>query len=185
MAFDDDRYFYVDHFDIGSRRLAILGLNSSWLASNDDNTFKLVIGERQTRDALKAADKASPALKIALLHHPHDWIRGFDQSYSMSRLLTECHFVLHGHLHKSSATHFSNPDGSALVIGGGACYETRDYSNSYNFVKLNFGSNTGQIYLRQYTDQGEFWAKGVQLYKNAPDGVIEFSLARTDPFSRG
>jgi hypothetical protein len=70
MAFDDDRYFYVDHFDIGSRRLAILGLNSSWLASNDDNTFKLVIGERQTRDALKAADKASPALKIALLHHP-------------------------------------------------------------------------------------------------------------------
>jgi tetratricopeptide (TPR) repeat protein len=183
-SFDDERYFYVAHFNMGSRRLAILGLNSSWLAaSNEDETFKLVIGERQTRVALKAADKASPALKIALLHHPHDWIRSFDQSYSMSRLLTECHFVLHGHLHKSSATHFSNPDGSALVIAGGACYETRDYPNSYNFVKLNFGSNTGQIYLRKYTDKGEFWVKDVELYKNAPDGVIDFSLARTGPFS--
>ncbi|HSE23018.1 MAG TPA: tetratricopeptide repeat protein [Pyrinomonadaceae bacterium] len=178
LIFNDERFFYVHPFDIGDRRLAILGLNSSWLAASDeDEVLKLVIGEPQTRTALRAAKEASAVLRIALLHHPNDWIRGFDQSDSMTRVLTDCDFVLHGHLHKSSATHLSTPDGSAMVIAGGACYESREFPNSYNYVKLDFESNTGTINFREYADQqGGFWAKGVRLYKNVPDGVYEFKL---------
>jgi tetratricopeptide (TPR) repeat protein len=178
LVFDDERFFYVHHFDTGNRRVAILGLNSSWLAASDeDAVLKLVIGERQTRAALKAAEDASAAIKIVLLHHPNDWIRGFDQSDSMARLLTSCDFVLHGHLHKAAATHLSSPDGSAVVIAGGACYDTREHPNSYNFVTLDLEANTGTIYFREYVDQGGgYWAKGVRLYKNAPDGVYEFTL---------
>jgi predicted phosphodiesterase len=180
LVFDDERFFYVHQFDTGNRRLAILGLNSSWLAASDeDEVLKLVIGERQTRAALKAAEDASAIIKIALLHHPNDWIRGFDQRDSMTMLQTNCDFVLHGHLHKAAATHLSTPDGSAMVIAGGACYDTREHPNSYNFVKLNLESNTGTIHFREYVDQGGgFWAKGVRLYRNAPDGVYEFSLPR-------
>jgi tetratricopeptide (TPR) repeat protein len=178
VVFDDDHYFYTSPLDIGGHRLAILGLNSSWLAASDeDETLKLVIGERQTRAALNAAKEASADLKIALLHHPFDWIRAFDQSDSMALLLNKCEFILHGHLHKAATTTLSNPDGSAVIIAGGACYETRDHPNSYNFVKLDLESNTGVIYFREYVDeQGGFWAKGVRLYKNAPDGIYEFKL---------
>jgi hypothetical protein len=56
------------------------------------------------------------------------------------------------------------------------CYDTREHPNSYNFVKLDFGSNTGSIHFREYVDQGNYWAKGVRLYKNVPDGVYEFKL---------
>jgi len=178
LVFDDDHYFYTSPLDIGGHRLAILGINSSWLAASDeDETLKLVIGERQTRAALNAAKEFSAELRIALLHHPFDWIRAFDQSDSMALLLNKCDFILHGHLHKAATTSMSNPDGSAVIIAGGACYETREYPNSYNFVKLDLESNTGIIYFREYVDQqGGFWAKGVRLYKNAPDGIYEFNL---------
>lgn len=177
---DDERYFYVQSLDIGNRRLAILGLNSAWLAaSDDDEILKLVIGDRQTRTALNAAKDLSADIQIALLHHPDDWIRAFDQSDSMALLINKCDFILHGHLHKPATTQRSNPDGSAVIIAGGACYETRTYPNSYNFVQLDLESSVGTIYFREYVDeQGGFWAKGVRLYKNAPDGRYEFPLPR-------
>ena len=178
LGISDERFFYVKNFDIGDRHLAILGLNSSWLScSKEDKTNKLVIGEPQTLAALEEAKEAD--FRIALLHHPDDWIRGFDQSDSMTRLLTNCNFVLHGHLHEGAVTQLSTPDSSAMVIAGGACYDSREHPNSYNFVKLDLESNTGTIHFREYVDQGGgFWAKGVRLYKNAPDGVYEFSLPR-------
>lgn len=179
LIFNDECYFYVHHLNIGSRRIAILGLNSSWLAASDeDKVLKLVIGERQTHAAINAAKEGSVDLKIALLHHPGDWIRDFDQSYSMARLLTKCDFILHGHLHKAAATHVSTPDGAAIIVAGGACYDTREHPNSYNFVRLNLESSTGAIYFREYVDEGGFWAKGVRLYKNVPDGIHGFALPR-------
>lgn len=178
LVFDDERCFYVHSFEIGKLRLGILGLNSSWLAASDeDEVLKLVIGERQTRAALDAAREAD--IRIALLHHPTNWIRGFDHQDSVTRLLNKCDFLLHGHLHKAAATQLSTPDGNAMVIAGGACYDSREHPNSYNFVKLDLESNTGTIHFREYVDQGGgFWAKGVRLYKNAPDGVYEFTLPR-------
>lgn len=178
LDFNDTRYFYTHVLDIGGRRVAILGLNSAWLSVGDeDERLKLVIGEQQTRAALRSAKEASADLKIALLHHPYDWIKGFDQSDSMEPLIIRCDFILHGHLHKAATTQLSTPDGSAIIIAGGACYETRDYPNSYNFVRLDFETNRGTIYFREYVDKREgFWTKAVRLYKNVPDGMYEFAL---------
>jgi tetratricopeptide (TPR) repeat protein len=172
----DERFHYVRHFDIGNRHLAVLGLNSSWLScSDDDETNKLVIGEPQTLAALEEAGEAD--FRIALFHHPNDWIRGFDQSDSMTKLLTNCDFVLHGHLHEGAVTRLSTPDSNAMVIAGGASYDSREYPNGYNFVQLNFESNTGTIHFRKYADRGRGrWTKDVELYENTPDGMYEFSL---------
>lgn len=160
------------------RRIAVLGLNSAWLSmSDEDEILKLVIGERQTRAALKAAKETSTTLNIALLHHPLEWIRPFDRSDSGERLRNNCDFILHGHLHEPGMVHLSDPDGDVTIIPGGACYDNRKYPNSYNFVRINFESGTGKIYFREYVDrQGGYWAKGVRLYKNVEDGVYEFSL---------
>jgi predicted phosphodiesterase len=160
--------------------VALLGLNSSWLAESDeDEARKLVIGERQTRAALRTAEEAGAEISVVLVHHPTEWIRGFDRSDSMALLLDQCDFVLHGHLHEPAATSISSPDTSALVIAAGACYETRHYSNSYSFVTLDLNARTGTIHFRSYSDKlGGFWAKDTHLYKNVPDGIFEFDLPR-------
>ncbi|HKP36243.1 MAG TPA: hypothetical protein VJT71_05250 [Pyrinomonadaceae bacterium] len=137
----------------------------------------LLLGERQVRVALEAADEAGADLKIALIHHPFDWLRPFDRRDCEAMLLDNCHFILHGHLHHMAITHLKSPDSSAMVIAGGACYETREHPNSYNFVQLDFSLHKGTIYLRRYSNErGGFWAPDTLLYKDVPAGEQEFLL---------
>ncbi len=174
--FDDKQYFYVRSLISPGPRVMLLGLNSAWVcASDNDKTPGVLIGERQARAALETAESGD--LKIAILHHPFDWLREFDQNDSAAMLLDGCDFILHGHLHRMAATQLSGPDTSAMVIGGGACYETRQYTNMYNFVRLDLKTKTGTVYLRRYFDErGGFWAKDPGTYRNAPNGEYEFKM---------
>ena len=176
LPFDDERYFYVRGLDLAGLRVAIMGLNSAWLsASVEDRAKGLLIGERQARAALEHAESA--VVKIALLHHPLDWLREFDRDDSGAMLADGCHFVLHGHLHHTAATQLTTPDGAATILTGGACYDTRQYANTYNWVQLNLAAGNGTVTLRRYSDaRGGFWAKDTLTYRNAPDGVYRFRL---------
>jgi len=178
LTFDDDNYYYAKTLDLTGTRVAILGLNSAWLSHPEaDDAHGLVLGERQVRAALETAKKDSAQIKIALMHHPCELLRQFDQNDSAELLLDKCNFMLHGHLHRPSTAWLSTPDSYATVIAGGACYATREYLNSYNFVKLDLKTNTGVIYFRSYSDRGGgFWAPDTRLYKNASNGRHKFVL---------
>jgi hypothetical protein len=52
LFFDNERFFYVYHLESVSKCVAILGLNSAWLAQDDKDRNRLALGERQVRDAL-------------------------------------------------------------------------------------------------------------------------------------
>jgi len=178
LLFGDERYFYVRSLDLAGQRVAIMGLNSAWLsASVEDRAKGLLIGERQARAALDLADEAGAAIRIALMHHPLDWLREFDRDDSAAILADGCHFILHGHLHHTAATQLTSPDGAATILTGGACYETRQYANTCNWVQLNLAAGNGTVILRRYSDaRGGFWAKDTLTYRNAPDGVCRFRL---------
>jgi predicted phosphodiesterase len=183
LVFDDEHYFYVQIPDLSGRRIALLGLNSAWLCASDrDKEQGLVIGERQTRAALDTEQAADAEFKIALLHHPLDWLREFDQNDSAVMLLDSCDFVLHGHLHRTEMAQLVTPDSGAMVIASGACYETRQYPNSYNFVRLDLSAGAGTVYLRRYSDAGGgFWAKDTLTYRNVPDGEYTFAVRNSPP----
>ena len=176
QRFDDNHYFYVRRWNMDGRQVAVLGLNSAWLCASDkDKADGLLIGERQARTALEQTESAS--LRIALLHHPFDWLREFDQNDSATILVDQCHFILHGHLHLTAATQLTSPDGSAMVLACGACYETRQWPNMCNWVRLDMGAGAGTVYLRRYSDaRGGFWAQDTLTYKNATDGEYRFTL---------
>jgi 3',5'-cyclic AMP phosphodiesterase CpdA len=177
LRFDDEQYFYVRTLEVAGRRLAVLGLNSAWVcASNEDQGRRILLGECQVRAALEQAHEAE--IKMALLHHPFDWLREFDRQDSEALLLDRCHFVLHGHLHRMGLTQLLSPDSGVMVIAGGACYDTREHPNLYNFVQLDFAAGTGTMYLRRYSNaSGGFWAKDTLTYRNVPDGVYTFALS--------
>jgi UDP-2,3-diacylglucosamine pyrophosphatase LpxH len=174
--FDDNHFFYVQSLDLAGRRVALLCLNSAWLCASDEDRAKgLLIGERQARIALEQAGDAD--LQIALLHHPFDWLREFDQNDSAAMLADRCDFVLHGHLHQTAASQLISPDGAAIILACGACYETRSFPNMYNWVRLDLAAGAGTVHLRRYSDaRGGFWATDTLTYKNVRDGVYNFRL---------
>ena len=176
QRFDDEHYYYVRRWNMDGRQIAVLGLNSAWLCGSDkDKADGLLIGERQARAALEQTESAS--LRIALFHHPFDWLREFDQNDSATMLVDQCHFILHGHLHLTAATQLSSPDGSAMVLASGACYETRQWPNMCNWVRLDLSAGAGTVYLRRYSDaRGGFWTNDTGTYRNTPDGKYGFTL---------
>ena len=172
LTFTDDNYFYVNKFKLCGKIVAILGLNSAWSCSSDtDKSDGILIGEMQVRTALEKAKDAD--IRIALLHHPFNWLKDFDGNDSAVLLSNECDFILHGHDHQTQFQQNLTPNGKSIIIGAGASYETRDFTNSYNFVRLN--TKPAEVILRQYStrDTG-FWTKDTSRYKNAKDGKLVF-----------
>lgn len=157
--------------------MGILALNTAWLAGTDSDRARLVLSERQVRDALRQAGAST--LLIALMHHPFDWLQEFDRTDVESLLSAGCHFVLHGHMHEVGLLRVDTPDTETMVIGAGALYATRDYLNSYNLVQIDLETFKGRIYLRTYSDKrGGFWTKDVLNYRNVPDGTFEFHVPK-------
>jgi 3',5'-cyclic AMP phosphodiesterase CpdA len=179
-ALDGEGYFYVRNLKLAGQRIAVLGLNSAWLAQGgDEDRGRLALGERQMRAALDAAADAD--LRIAAMHHPFDWLRDFDRADAEALLCAGCDFVLHGHMHQVGLLQTRTPDSDAFVVAAGACYETREHPNAYNYVQVDLGTGQGVVHLRNYSDRGGgFWTKDVVNYRNVPDGVYRFSLAGRD-----
>ena len=175
LPFDHNNYYYVRTLDLSGQRIAVLGLNSAWLAASDEDRHRLALGERQVRAALEQARGTD--LSLALMHHPFDWLGDFDRRVAEPLLCDACDFILHGHMHEPGLLQASTPDSNAMIIAAGACYQARDYPNTYNLVRLDPSERVGTVYLRRYSDErGGFWARDTQTYRNAPEGCYEFRL---------
>lgn len=175
QVFDDEHYFHTRSFDVAGQRVAVLGLNTAWLAAGDEDRGKLALGERQVRQALEATREAK--LRIAFMHHPVDWLREFDQEDCQPLLMDGCAFLLHGHLHRAGLLDLKNPDGRTMILAAGACYESRQHPNGYNWVQLDPVAGQGTVHFRTYSDkQGGFWTKDATTYKNVPNGEFSFAL---------
>lgn len=173
-TFDHDHYYYVAKRKIEDKQIAILGLNTAWAAGSDQDRLNLFLGESQARDAINEATSAH--LRIVLMHHPFNWIRDFDADNCEPLLLDRGNIILHGHLHRTGIIHQQTPSAASMTIGAGACYETREYLNSYSLAHIDFDKQLGSLYLRTYSDRdGGFWSADTTSYRTVP-GKYNFPL---------
>jgi len=181
-------YYYVKEIHIADMCIHILGLNSAWLAGSDGDRCELVLGENQVSNALN--DSKNADLRIAVMHHPFDWFMDFDRTDVEPLLSDGCDYILHGHMHRTNISLNINPDIQTRLFGAGACYEARDFPNSYNLVRLDLDTGLGTAYLRAYSNQqGGFWTENTMTYRNASNGEYQFelpikfrrSVQKTDP----
>lgn len=174
-AIEDRSSFHgLKKIEVGETQIIVVGLNSVWVSSRDDEFGNLVIGEKQIRDSLDVAIKRD--ICIAVAHHPLTWLQHFDAQDIDALLSRHFDFFLHGHMHEQMALNVAKPDSKIVVLGAGACYDNREYPNSYNIVKLNVIKRTGVILFRTYSDKsGGFWTKDSLSYRDI-DGEYEFSF---------
>jgi predicted phosphodiesterase len=176
ISLDDDSFHYVRRRTISGKVVCVTGLNSAWASSGDGEYGKLILGDVQVREALKAGTRKKADVRISLFHHPLDWLREFDRDDCEPLCHSGFDFVLHGHLHKTGILTLTAPDRQAMVLGAGACYLGRDKPNAYNFVHLDFENRRGVVYLREYTERaGGHWTIDAQTYRGV-EGKYEFTL---------
>jgi ActR/RegA family two-component response regulator/predicted phosphodiesterase len=184
LPFDTEDYYYVRTLTIRGVEVAILGLNSVWMSGyyrdregNYSDKGHLLVGAAQVRGALGDPRVQNADVRIALMHHPLDWLQAFD-CYEVQALLYDgCEFVLHGHQHRQAIAGLQTPDNSTLVFAAGACYNRREQPNLYNIVQFDLAGRSGTATMRRYSDVGSgFWAADTLTYRNAPGGEYRFRL---------
>lgn len=158
-------------------KVALLCLNSAWTSQDKEDERKLVMGEFQVRDALKAAGDA--VLRIALCHHPLDWLRGFDRK-AVKGVLTGkggCHFLLRGHLHETDLELGISPSSALAELAAGACWQEPNHPHSVTLTRMDFAGRLLENHVWSYTpNRGGFWAPANHLYPNMDNGVWKVSF---------
>ena len=180
-------YASVRRLEINGISIALLGINSSLMAGRKNqqggevtDRGKLTVGELQIYEPLKEIE--GDDLRIAVLHHPFNWLRSFEQKKIKQRLGKQCQFILCGHEHDPRVERREGTRGNYVFIPTGASYARRDWSNSYNFVHLDFDTGEGLVYLRRWSDPRNQWIKDEDTYD---DGEYPFSLSgQSTPFKK-
>jgi tetratricopeptide (TPR) repeat protein len=155
----------------------IIGLDTAWLAGDDNDDKKLLLTPAQIR--LAAMDEKTGGVlagfKLALLHHPSPCLA--DEAACEKDLAEYAHLVLHGHQHKPIAKSFTDPDRSLAALGAGCLYESDDkYPNSFYVVEAILDKHGRP--LRYDIDfwgwSGDHWFPTGAIYKEAKNGHLEW-----------
>ena len=144
---------YVSRLEINEIQLAIVGLDSAWLAEGGkDDRGELLIGERQAINAIESTLGAhnSPNIIVGMAHHPLHLLQDFDRQPVQNRIEEEFHFFHCGHLHEPEV-HITGPGGTGcLTLVAGASFETRQARNAYYMVNLDLLHSIRNVKSVQY-----------------------------------
>lgn len=180
LSLDNEIPFYVQTLTLAGQKIAVLGVNSTLLPGEDAEDSGGLAIRSQLQTALEKIKEAD--LRVAVLHHPPEWFQKPARKDLEDLLVSVCDFVLHGHTHRVSVLQMRSSSTKAMIISAGACYETREYPNTYNLVRLDLTTGAGTVYFRRYSDVGGgFWAKDTLTYRNVPSGSYAFTMGSEQP----
>ena len=189
----DDGLAYVAHLAIEDVRLAIVALDSAWLADGGIGDHgRLLIGERQIVNALQLVQEAgeSPHVVLAMSHHPLHILQEFDRRPAQARIERDCNFLHCGHLHDPEHRPTGDGPHACLTLTAGASFDTRHARNSYSIVTLDLLRAVRVVTTIQYDPRnGAFAATTqdafpieIQTSDNCSVGELATAIA-ADPMS--
>lgn len=154
----DDNATYGAEVGIDSISIAISGLNSAWTCvDNDDKNQIWLAGQAQLHASRKAIEDVTgntpPHLRLALLHHPQDWLRPSEAQQLRGRLEQDFNFLLHGHAHDQWVCEITTPQHTVIAAGATTAESQQEFG--YNVVQL--APDKAEVHLRRYDTKGGGW----------------------------
>lgn len=169
--FLDENANFGTLIEINGLNIYIAGLNSAWTCVDNNDEGKLwLAGQAQlnacNKMAINTPAAEEPAIKIALMHHPIDWLNT-DEAKKIRRIIQKkFDFLLHGHEHDQWVIENRIP--YHIVIASGAATADSEEEFGYNLVQLSPGK--ANIHLREYDNKGAGWVKE-NIFGCAEDGI--------------
>lgn len=149
----------------------IIGLDSAWLAGEDDDRSYLQLTESQVD--LLSHDKGEPfhGFRVALVHHPLSDL--LDETRSFNRLANMVDLLLHGHQHDEIIETQINPDRNLYCFAAGSLYEHEKYLNSFHVIDIQLNELGNplcfEIEFWGWSDK-EHWFRIGTFFKAASEG---------------
>lgn len=158
----------------------IIGLDSAWLAGDDNDSGKLRLTEDQVM--LLATDKGEPlrGFRLALMHHP---LEELADGGDCRRLLAEhVDLLMRGHLHESEPQTWADPDRTLRQLAAGCLYEGSKgdrYPNSCQVVEVTLDEHGRplkyEVWFRGWAERGH-WFNDDRLYSGSRNGRLSWPV---------
>ncbi|MDE6846594.1 MAG: metallophosphoesterase [Lachnospiraceae bacterium] len=163
----EEKGCFTDILPIGKKKVGIIGINTAWLSSSDDDKEKLTPGKYILEEALNTVKDCE--YKIVLGHHPLDWLQWEHRQQITTLLIRNKAMYLNGHLHKNSGEFLLAYNKGSLILQSGAAFQAREnekYYNSLQWGELDFSSNRVKIKPKK-------WSEGQQCFEtDSPDRLL-------------
>ena len=167
----------MEAIDVRGSKIGILPLNSALFCQDNEDHAQLWIGRRCLASALKELEQKGADLKVALLHHPLDWLNDLEVANIAAELEANVDFVLRGHLHRTDVQYIAGVGGEALHLAAGAAYQTRQWPNRAIYVTID-GSQVTVFPIKYEDEPRETWTVDPSLFPQEPGYQKEYAIAR-------
>lgn len=151
--------------NIGGKSVGILCINSAWRC-NDSSRDKgmILIGERQLKQSIYQIKDCD--IKIAMLHHPLDWLASVEFKVISQILQKEFDMMFCGHVHESQTELKATMLGKLLVAIAPSNWidnsgsDSRTYSNGYTVIDYE---NEIKLEHRRYSNNKNCYVANTDL----------------------
>ena len=165
---------------MGGVRVGVLPVNSALFCQGDDDHAKLWVGRRSLDDAVRGLRGLDAELRIALIHHPLDWLADPERSNIRAKLAENVDVVLRGHLHEADVEQVVSPQGGVVYLAAGASYQTRRWPNRALYVTVQ-DSSLSVFPIRYEDSPTEVWTVDPSVFSAATDYTGLVQLAGATP----
>ena len=162
-------------------KIGVACLNSSWRSTGTGSSErgKMIVGVDNVKNALH--DIQDTQIKIALVHHPLDWLVECDYC-EIQKNIQHFDLILNGHVHALDTKQMIAYQGQSITSTCGKFMETKDSYNGYSFISINSNNYQIKIYLRKYySGARNCFDRDLEIYEN---GCAAFSLCKRDELSQ-
>lgn len=167
--------YYTRIVKLKELEIGIAVFNTAWrcrgLADNKDYGH-LLVGVNQVELALK--ELSSCKFRIALMHHPVNWLAPFEQQYVNRALTANFQLVLSGHNHSPDAHSIADGHSISLTSNAGCLYQNREYFNGFSMISADFISGAFVIQGNEYFREREGFSPTARFGNN---GLRSFSIS--------
>ncbi|MFV8750659.1 metallophosphoesterase [Nannocystaceae bacterium ST9] len=175
-----DQPWRSDIVEVAGVRVGVASICSAWLSGHDDAKGRLVVGERQVRQLVDELRDGDAQLRVALLHHPIEWLREAEGDTIQRLLRNEFDVILHGHQHKPKAVTVVHGR-DTVESGAGATYAGlgRDRYHGFQVAQLDIAAENLVIDAFTWTTRNEHWHLDAGFDRDAPNGRMTLPLRLT------
>lgn len=154
-AFSKHPLFYTKKVSLNGVRVGFACLNSAWMTKGGGNADygQLYVGEYLLDLAAKELEDVD--VRIAVMHHPLDWLAPEEKTVIQRFLTLNFHGYFCGHKHDNNAESLNSNIGNLFTSNTGCVYHSNEYFNGYSCIDLDLANKKWILRAREYYFQRE------------------------------
>lgn len=154
----------MHEIEVNGLHIAVSLINSALFCQGEDHN-KLWVGTRCLDPIAEQVRQSKADIRIALIHHPLDWLNDGERSVITATLNDTFDVILRGHLHETDVTSVDGTMGRAVHIACGAAYQGSRWPNRVLFARANYEENAITVRpIRYESSPRPLWSLDTSLY---------------------